>query len=108
MADAGKLNKRITIGVMSDGFNEETRRHDRDDTFVPVATVWAAVKHVRGSEYFAAAAVNAEQTVTFTIRYRAELNTDHVIKYGDTLYNIRAINDPSEGHDIQIITAEAV
>lgn len=108
MADAGKLNRRIIIGVMPDGFSEDTGRDEGENAFIPSCTVWANVKHVRGSEFFAAAAVQAEQTVTFTIRYRSEITTDNVIKYGDTLYNIRAINDPSEGHDIQIITAEAV
>lgn len=108
MADAGKLNKRIIIGVMPDGFSEDTGRDEGSNAFIPQRTVWANVKHVRGSEFFEAAAVNAEQTVTFTIRYRAELTSDHYIKYKDVVYNIRAINDPSEGHDIQIITAEAV
>ena len=107
MANAGQLNRRVTIGIMMDGINPETGR-DEGCIFVPHYTVWASVKHVRGSEMFQAAAVHAERTVTFTIRYREDLTEKNIIKYGDTLYNIRAINDPSERHDIQIITAEAV
>lgn len=108
MANAGQLNRRIIIGTMTDGFNEDSGRDEGDSTFEPLRTVWANVKHVRGSEIFQAAAVNAERTVTFTIRYQNDLTEDHVIKYDNVIYNIRAINDPSEGHDIQIITAEAV
>ena len=107
MANAGQLNRRVTIGIMTDGINSETGR-DEGCTFVPLCTVWAGVKHVRGSEMFQAAAVHAEQTVTFTIRYREGLTEKNIIEYSGTLYNIRAINDPSERHDIQVITAEAV
>lgn len=106
MVNAGQLNRRIIIGVINDGFNEETGRDEGGEGFKPLKTVWANVKHVRGSEYFQAAAVNAEKTTIFTIRYQKELTEKHVIKYNDALYNIRSINDPSEGHDIQIITGE--
>ena len=108
MANAGQLNRRIKIILYSEGFNDDTGRDEGERTIKEKCTVWANVKHVRGSEYFEAAAVNAEQTVTFIIRYRADLTTDHVIEYKGVEYNIKAINDPSEGHSIQIITAEAV
>ena len=107
MINAGQLNRRVEICELTDGINPETGC-DEGQKYVPVCTVWANVKHVRGSEYFTAAAVNAERTVTFTIRYKKNLTEDHYIKYGGTYYNIRAINDASESHDIQIITAEAV
>lgn len=108
MANAGQFNRRIVIGIIPDGFDEESGRDEGSTDFEPIRTVWANVKHVRGSEMFQAAAVNAERTVTFTIRYQRDLTEKHFIKYNNAIYNIRAINDPSEGHDIQIITAEAV
>ena len=90
MINAGQLNRRVEICELTDGINPETGR-DEGQKYVPVCTVWANVKHVRGSEYFTAAAVNAERTVTFTIRYKKILTEDHYIKYGGTYYNIRAI-----------------
>lgn len=106
MINAGQLNRRITIGIITDGINPDTGR-DEGRTFAPIRTVWANVKHVRGSEYFQAAAVSAERTVTFTIRYQPDLTEKHAILYSDVIYNIKAINDASEGHKIQVITGEA-
>lgn len=107
MINAGQLNRQITIGTLTDGINPETGR-DEGRVFTSIKKVWANIKHVRGSEFFQAAAVSAERTVTFTIRYQSYLTEDNVIMYGETMYNIKAINDASEKHTIQVVTAEAV
>lgn len=41
-----------------------------------IATVWASVENLYGREYWQAAAVQAENTVKFTIRYRKDLTND--------------------------------
>ena len=48
MINAGQLNRRVEICELTDGINPETGR-DEGQKYVPVCTVWANVKHVRGS-----------------------------------------------------------
>ncbi len=109
MINPGKFNRPIEIGIITDGINPDTGR-DEGQEYKAIRTVWAAVSHVRTSERFAAAAVNAEKTVTFTMRYQPDLfiTEDNVIKYSNSIYNIKSVSDPLEAHETLIITAEAV
>lgn len=103
--NAGEFNRRVTLGVMSDGIDPETGR-DTGSVFKPSVTVWARIRYVRGKEYFRAAAVHAERTVTFTIRYRPDVTTKTVIEYDGVRYDVRAINDQAEKHEILILQCE--
>lgn len=109
MIDPGKFNKRITICTDGESFSEETGRDEGRES-ADIRTVWAAVSHVRTSERFQAAAIGAEKTVTFTIRFQPDLTVteDNFIKYGGKLYNIKSVSDPLEKHETLVITAEAV
>lgn len=86
----GELKHRITIQkltttVNANGFEvEEWAEHE---------TVWAAASNLHGREYYAAAAVQAENTVKFTIRYIAGLDTSMQILFQDKQYNITAIDN---------------
>lgn len=51
MINAGQLNRRVEICELTDGINPETGR-DEGQKYVPVCTVWANVKHVRGFGVF--------------------------------------------------------
>lgn len=108
MINPGRFNKKIKIGVISDGINPDTGRDEGCD-FVAIRTVWAGISHIKTSERFQAAAVSAEKTVTFTIRFQPDLviSEDNVIKYGGLIYDIKSVSDPLESHEILIITAEA-
>lgn len=110
MDNIGALNKRIEIGTISDGFNEETGRDDGDKAFQTQRELWAGVKHVKGSEYFAAAAENKQNTLTFRIRYQPdfEITQDHYVRYKGKVYDIKEANDVDEGHDAVILTCEEV
>ena len=93
--EIGELNKRITIKqfttiVNENGFNE--------DTWANIATVWAKVTNLSGREYFAAAAVQAENTVKFTIRYMGNITTDMRILFQDKIYNITFIDNIKYGN----------
>lgn len=103
--NAGEFNRQIVLGAMTDGIDPETGR-DCGSVFVPEATVWARIRYVRGDEYFRAAAVHAERTVTFTIRWRPGVTTKTVISYNGDCYDVRAINDQSEKHEILILQCE--
>lgn len=54
---------------------------------------WAAITNLHGREYFAAAAVQAENTVKFTIRYTDEIDTLMKILFKGKQYNIISIDN---------------
>ena len=69
---------------------DEHRR--RSTTYTKVATVYAAKSGVSGREFFQAHAVNAEDIVTFTIRWRDDIDTTWQVKKGNTTWNILEVN----------------
>lgn len=64
----------------------------RTTSWVLKARVYAAKKDVSGREFFQAHAVNAEDIVTFTIRWRDDIDTTWRLKHGNTLYGILEVN----------------
>lgn len=67
--------------------------HDRRSTrFVKQGTVYAAKSDVSGREFFQAHAVNAEDIVTFTIRWRDDIDTTWRVKHGTETYGILEVN----------------
>ncbi|KEI02989.1 phage head closure protein [Clostridium botulinum] len=72
-------------GVNENGFEEETWQDYK--------TVWASVSNLYGREYFEAAAIQAEKTVKFTIRFIKEIDEGMRIKFRDKQYNITSIDN---------------
>lgn len=67
-------------------------------TLEPVCPpVWAYFRQLSGKEVFAAATTNYKEEVLFTINYRTDLTTAHVIRYNGVLYDITRI-DTFEGY----------
>jgi SPP1 family predicted phage head-tail adaptor len=70
-------------------------------------TVWAAVEPIRGREYFAAAAVNAQNDVRIRIRYRPGVTPDMRVVYGQRVFDIQSVIDVDERHrEIQLMCRE--
>jgi SPP1 family predicted phage head-tail adaptor len=86
----GDLRHRITFQKHTTTINENGFEVETWEDF---KTVWAAVSNLHGREYFAAAAVQAENTVKFTIRYLPNLDTTMRICFQDKTYNITAIDN---------------
>ena len=63
-----------------------------DESYDEVADVYAARQDVSGREFFLAHAVDAENTVTFTIRWRDDIDRTWRVKHGAELFNILEIN----------------
>lgn len=63
------------------------------ETWEDYKTLWAAASNLHGREYFAAAAVQAENTVKFTVRYLKDIDTTMRILFWDKHYNITAIDN---------------
>lgn len=88
--DIGKLRHRITILkrdviLTQNGFEEEK--------WVELKTVWAAIENLKGREFYAAAQVQAENTVKFVIRYLPDMDPSMQIIFKDKQYNIVAIDN---------------
>lgn len=67
--------------------------HNRRTTaYVEQAAVYAAKSDVSGREFYQAHAVNAEDIVTFTIRWTEGIDTTWRIQHGTNVYNVLEVN----------------
>ena len=57
------------------------------------ATLWAAVSNLHGREYFAAAAVQLEKMLLFTVRFYPGLHEGMQIRFQGNLYDIKFIDN---------------
>jgi len=99
--DIGTMNKRIMIQKYTTGTNDNGFPIDEWNDYKPV---WASMTSLSGREYYAAAAVNAEQTIKVKTRYikylDATINDEGIkttekfrIKYKKSIFDIKFIND---------------
>lgn len=83
--------QRATVTTDSDGVSTKT--------WEDFATVWAAFQESkRGKEFEGAAALEVENRLDITLRFRTDLTTDMRIKYGTHIYHITEMADKSGGH----------
>ena len=59
--------------------------------------MWAYFRHLSGGEYHAANAEHMQEEVLFTINWRIDITTAHVIRYNGVLWNITRV-DTFEGY----------
>lgn len=92
--DPGKLNKRITIQQYTTTQNKNG--FDVPD-WIEYKTVWSSVNNLWGKEFYAAKAINAENTVEFVVRYSKELDKinskEYRIFWNDRVFNITFIDN---------------
>jgi SPP1 family predicted phage head-tail adaptor len=86
----GDLDKRITFQRLTTTTNENGFEIETLEDF---KTVWAKVSNLHGREYFEAAAVQAENTVKFTIRYLEGIDPSMKILFQGKEYNITSIDN---------------
>ncbi len=86
---AGDLRQWVTLIRPDTTLGEHNRR---STTWTDVATVPAAKSDVSGREFFQAHAVNAEDIVTFTIRWRDDIDTTWRVRHGGATYGVLEVN----------------
>lgn len=86
----GDLRHRITLQKYITTTNEDNFATQK---WQNVATVWAAVENLYGREYWEAAAIQKENTVKFTIRYRTDVDQTMRIVFGGKIYNIVSVDN---------------
>lgn len=87
-----KLNKRITI----EKYSSTTTVNGFDiEKWIEYKTVWASVNNLYGKEFWSAKAIQAENTVEFTVRYNKKLEVlnskdskDYRINFNNRHFNI--------------------
>lgn len=87
---SGDLKHYIRIDAPVEGAPDRYGR--RTVTWEEVAQLYAKVSDVSGREYFAAAAYQMENTVSFTIRYDSTVNSGMRVIFGGNAYDIKEVN----------------
>ena len=95
-----------TLTTAADKYGNDT------EAWTTLLTPWASAVCTTGKEYYEAAQVNAENDMTFKMRYiRAvhQLHTSEVrIIYNGRTYNVKQITDYREQHKELVIRAEEI
>jgi len=91
----GRLNKRISILKKVDTINALSQK---SKSFETVATVWASVAPVRGTERYELQKIHEEITYRVYMRYLANVRADMFIQYGDKVYEIQSVIDVDLEH----------
>ena len=71
-------------------------------------TCWCGVEPLSGREFWEAAAINRENEVRFTIRYRKDISAEMRIRLDGTVYDITSILDKNNRHEALEILARTV
>lgn len=105
---AGKLDRQIKLLRYS---RTKDTAGGISETYAEFATVWASVKDLRGSQFFAAQQSNSEVTTKFQIRYRDDLTAKDRIEWKNKQYEI--IGTPieigrNEGLEIMGVARDAL
>ena len=69
---------------------------------------WCGAEPLSGREFWEAAAINRENEVRFTIRYRKDVSTEMRIRLDGTVYDITSILDKNNRHEALEILARTV
>lgn len=102
--NTGKLNRRVAFQKYVPK-TDDAGFPSKEKEWVTQFTLWASREPLRGREYFAAAAAQAETTVRYKIRYREGITSDlRLVDLKDNrTYELKAVlddayNDRTETH----------
>lgn len=101
---AGDLRHRVAVMkrvvTVKSGISKET--------WEPAFSCWAKIEPLKWREYWAAAALNREQELRVTVRYRADISPAHRLQYNGETYHIRDVIDPNQCREkLEILVASA-
>ena len=69
---------------------------------------WCGAEPLSGREFWEAAAINRENEVRFTLRYRKDVSAEMRIRLDSTVYDITSILDKNNRHEALEILARTV
>jgi SPP1 family predicted phage head-tail adaptor len=80
---------------------------EQETTWATYADTFARVDPLVGREYFAAAQVQSEQSVKFTLRWRDDVKASDRLLYGGGTFDIQSAIDVGGRHRETLIYAKA-
>jgi SPP1 family predicted phage head-tail adaptor len=101
---AQELAHRVTLQRQTTITNEFG---ETEIVWVSYAEPFARVDPLLGREYFAAAQVNAEQSIKFTMRYRSDIQPSDRLTYNGAEFDIQSAIDVGGRHRETLIYAKA-
>ncbi len=102
---AGDLRHRVTIQRPT---YQTDARGNRRKTWVNVATCWASMTDVSGRDFYAAQTYQAQDIVTFGIRWFGGISTECRILHAGQPYEIEQINHLGYKRDFMHIKARMI
>ncbi|WP_299452177.1 phage head closure protein [uncultured Pigmentiphaga sp.] len=102
---ATDLNRKITFRKLT--LTQDPNTGEMIEAWADHVSVFARVEPLVGREYFAAAAVQAEDTTKFTMRYRGDITPDMRIAFDGDTYDIISIQNIRSGNRETLIYAKA-
>lgn len=102
---AQELNRKITFQAFT--ITQDPVTGEITESWTDHVSVFAKVEPLVGREYFAAAAVQAEDTTKFTMRFRGDLDTAMRIVFDGQNYNITSIQNIRSSNRETLIYARA-
>lgn len=102
---ATDLNRKITFRELT--ITQDPNTGEMIETWADAFSVFARVDPLVGREYFAAAAVQAEDSRKFTMRYRGDVDPTMRIAFDGDEYNITSIQNIRSGNRETLIYAKA-
>lgn len=103
---AQELNRKITFRKPT--ITQDPNTGEMIETWTDYLSVFAKVEPLVGREYFAAAAVQSEDTTKFTIRFHDGLDVTMRIVFDGTEYNITSIQNIRSANRETLIYARAL
>ena len=105
----GKLNRRVTRQARVPASPNQEATGEPVDVWTDVGACWASIEPSLGGakESLGAQQLGSVVTSTITIRYASGVDASQRILYGTRIYNIVAVVDPKEAHEIlQLLCTE--
>lgn len=99
------MNRKITFRKLT--LTQDPNTGGMVETWADAFSVFAKVEPLVGREYFAAAAVQAEDTTKFTMRYRGDIDPTMRIAFDGNEYDITSIQNIRSGNRETLIYAKA-
>jgi SPP1 family predicted phage head-tail adaptor len=110
--EIGKLDKRITIQKYGNIQYDSQGFPIEGSEWTDYKTVWSSVNNLFGREFYAAKAVNEENTKVFTIRYSSDIADldikNYRIFYKTKQYDITFVDNVEESNIIYKVKAKVV
>lgn len=101
---ATDLNRKITFRQLT--ITQDPNTGEMIETWTDYVSVFARVDPLVGREYFAAAAVQAEDSRKFTMRYRGDIDATMRIAFDGNEYDIQSIQNIRSGNRETLIYAK--